>query len=246
MDGSGRCALHPKRRAVGTCTRCGNHACAKCWERNDALCVGCAPDHGSYRVPWESTAWIGFPRTIGDALLSPMEFFGRAGPPRSFVRPLELALVVWVVVVLTLSITGTVLQGGDLASLVPNLPILTGLAAALGVVIALAQGTLIWMLGKIARREMGLGAAVRAAAYGQASQLLLPLIACFVTPLGQPTASLAIGTGTLVVWLHQSVAFGSFVRGRAGPFVRAYVVGGLVAGAWVVLLFVFGLGAGTV
>jgi hypothetical protein len=42
-DEGGRCAAHPRNRAVGTCQRCGNYLCAVCWTRwrNRSLCLAC-------------------------------------------------------------------------------------------------------------------------------------------------------------------------------------------------------------
>ncbi|OJH42577.1 YIP1 family protein [Cystobacter ferrugineus] len=75
------CAVHPTLRGLGTCSRCGTFACARCLRagpQGEALCVRCHQLEPDAPMPWDQREELGtmraFWRTLVQVLLRPGSF----------------------------------------------------------------------------------------------------------------------------------------------------------------------------
>ncbi|HEX8538277.1 MAG TPA: YIP1 family protein [Cystobacter sp.] len=78
------CAVHPTLRGLGTCTRCGTFACARCLRagpRGETLCVRCHQLEPDAPIPWDQREELGtlraFWKTLVQVLIHP-SFFSQA------------------------------------------------------------------------------------------------------------------------------------------------------------------------
>ncbi|WNG30414.1 YIP1 family protein [Cystobacter fuscus] len=75
------CAVHPTLRGLGTCSRCGTFACARCLRagpQGETLCARCHQLEPDAPLPWDQREelglWRAFWKTLGQVLLRPGTF----------------------------------------------------------------------------------------------------------------------------------------------------------------------------
>lgn len=228
-----RCAIHPDAPSVGTCTRCGNFACAECWPERE-LCVACstAGHRPTAPVPWESGEWFGFLRTLGDVWR--LRLFARL-PDGSLARPAAFATLVWfpcIGAMFMLTVSEQIQPPAALAFAAVFCGLLAGTLALL--VFALTAPST-HVLARSCGAKTKLRLTARACLYLQ-GLALLPAVVCVAVADYQWSAARTIAERAFADHVLEAAFFvalligagggASFARERLGiPARRAWIVG---------------------
>jgi hypothetical protein len=206
--------------------------CTTCWHGEDALCVRCAPQYGSYRSPFEER-WLGIAATVRDVLRRPERVFSRLPAGGRPSRALVLSALGWSIgfaSVMAMGASRIPDSVSPITVLVIAVPALLG--ALFGVVVALVQAMALWALSFLwAPRTFS--ACIRAAAYAQVS-IIAVTVPLWPLSLWPPLGFLLLLLGLAAFVHHQGSALGHFLGGPGRAGISARVVGLVLAMSWLV------------
>ncbi len=201
------CAVHPQRRSLAACTRCGSFSCAECLRtgaEGEPLCAACDAREPTALLPWDRREELGILRayweTCMDVLFRPGPTFERIRPEAPMGSSLFFAMLCNLTAFLTTGLLYAVVMAffpfpetsqnenvsvGTIRALSTGMFLgFTLLSPFLGVVATLFSSGVDHLLLKLGGVERPLEVTVRANALSQAPFLLglIPVCSLYITP----------------------------------------------------------------